>query len=70
MAFGTVKWFSDSKGFGFIQKSRDEEIFVHYSAIQDGASSDRKSLKEGDPVQFDVYEGEKGLQALNVVRVV
>jgi CspA family cold shock protein len=71
MAFGKVKWFSDAKGYGFFQKSKDEEIFVHYTAIvQGGASStDRRTLREGDPVEFDVYEGDKGLHALNVVRI-
>ncbi len=71
MAFGKVKWFNDAKGFGFIQKSRDEEIFVHYTAIRAEGSQayDRRTLREGDEVQFDIYEGEKGLQALNVVRM-
>ena len=76
MAFGKVKWFNDTKGFGFIIKNgsagqsagKSDEIFVHYSAISADASRDsRKTLKEGDAVEFDVYEGEKGLQAQNVV---
>lgn len=76
MAFGKVKWFNDTKGFGFIIKSGSPgqsagntgEIFVHYSAISaDNSRDSRKSLKEGDSVEFDVYEGEKGLQAQNVV---
>jgi CspA family cold shock protein len=60
---GTVKWFNDSKGYGFITSSEGEDVFVHYSAIkQDGF----KTLKEGDEVVFDVVEGPKGPQAANV----
>lgn len=66
MASGKVKWFNDSRGYGFIEKARGEEIFVHYTAIQ-GDDGARKSLKEGDDVEFDIYEGAKGLQALNVI---
>lgn len=63
---GTVKWFNDSKGYGFITGSDGEDVFVHYSAISmDGF----KSLKEGEEVQFDVVEGPKGPQAANVVKV-
>jgi CspA family cold shock protein len=63
---GTVKWFNDSKGYGFITGSNGEDVFVHYSAISmDGF----KSLKEGDQVQFDVVDGPKGPQAANVVKV-
>ncbi len=63
MAFGRVKWFNDAKGFGFIEWREGEEIFVHYSAIQgDGY----KTLAEGQEVEFDLYEGPKGQQAMNV----
>ena len=66
MAKGVVKWFNDSKGFGFIEQDNGEDVFVHFSAIQgDGF----KSLTEGDAVTFEVVKGPKGLQAANVVRV-
>jgi CspA family cold shock protein len=65
MAQGVVKWFNDSKGFGFIEQDNGEDVFVHFSAIQgDGF----KSLAEGDSVTFDVQKGPKGLQAANVVK--
>ncbi|MBU5611990.1 cold-shock protein [Geomonas azotofigens] len=66
MAKGVVKWFNDSKGFGFIEQENGEDVFVHFSAIQ---SDGFKSLAEGDSVTFDVQQGPKGLQAANVVRV-
>lgn len=66
MAMGKVKWFNDAKGFGFIESGEGDEIFVHYSAIQ---SNGFKSLDEGQDVEFDLYEGSKGPQAMNVSRV-
>ena len=60
---GIVKWFNDSKGFGFIQRNSGEDIFVHFRAIQgDGY----RSLKDGEKVEFTVVEGQKGLQAEEV----
>ena len=60
---GTVKWFNGAKGYGFIQRSTGEDVFVHFSAIQgDGF----KTLAEGEGVEFDVTRGPKGLQAANV----
>lgn len=60
---GTVKWFNDSKGFGFIEAETGEDVFVHQSAIQ---SSGFRSLSEGQKVEFDVSMGPKGQQASNV----
>jgi len=60
---GTVKWFNDAKGFGFITTAGGEDVFVHSSAIQ---SRGFRSLSEGAQVEFDVIEGPKGLQAANV----
>jgi CspA family cold shock protein len=66
MAKGTVKWFNDSKGFGFLAQENGDDVFVHFSAITgDGF----KSLAEGEEVTFDVVKGPKGLQAANVVRI-
>ncbi len=62
MAQGTVKWFNDAKGFGFITQEGGEDVFVHFSAIQ---ASGFKSLSEGDRVEFEVTRGPKGLQACN-----
>ena len=63
MPEGSVKWFNDSKGFGFISQEEGDDVFVHYSAIEgDGF----KSLQEGQAVTFEVVEGPKGLQAANV----
>ena len=63
MAEGTVKWFNDSKGFGFIARPDGDDVFVHYTAIQEEGF---RSLAEGMPVTFDVVEGPKGPQAANV----
>ena len=66
MAEGTVKWFNDAKGFGFIEENGGKDVFVHHSAIQgDGF----KSLDEGGRVSFDVVDGPKGPAAENVVKL-
>ena len=63
LAEGTVKWFSNEKGYGFIERAEGEDVFVHFSAItMDGY----KSLQEGQRVEFEVVQGQKGLQAANV----
>lgn len=61
---GKVKWFNASKGYGFIERNDGEDVFVHFSQIQ---SQGFRSLREGDLVQFSIEQGEKGLQATNVV---
>ena len=63
MAEGTVKWFNDNKGFGFIEQSGGNDVFVHHTSI-DGEGF--KSLQEGESVQFEIVEGPKGPQAANV----
>jgi CspA family cold shock protein len=66
MAEGTVKWFNDAKGFGFIEQDNGPDVFVHFSAIEgDGF----KSLAEGDRVSFDVVQGQKGPQSSNVRKI-
>ncbi|MBM9615219.1 cold-shock protein [Desulfobulbus rhabdoformis] len=65
MAEGTVKWFNDSKGFGFIEQEGGKDVFVHHTAIQ---GSGFKSLEEGARVSFDVTDGPKGPSAQNVVK--
>ncbi len=65
MAKGTVKWFNDSKGFGFITADTGEDVFVHYSAIQAGGF---RTLAEGDVVQFETEAGPKGPKAVNVTK--
>lgn len=64
---GTVKWFNGAKGYGFIQRSSGEDVFVHYSAIQE---SGYRTLNEGDMVEYELLSGPKGYQAQNVTRVV
>ena len=66
MANGTVKWFNESKGFGFITQDDGADVFAHYSEIQ---GSGFKNLAEGDSVSFDVVEGDKGLKAANIIKL-
>ena len=66
MVTGTVKWFNSGKGFGFINSEDGNDIFVHFSALA-GDEDEYKTLNEGDEVEFDVVQGEKGPQANNVV---
>ena len=66
MPKGTVKWFNDAKGFGFIAQEGGKDVFVHHTAI---ASEGFRSLKEGEGVDFEIVDGPKGLQASNVRRL-
>ncbi len=66
MSTGTVKWFNGSKGFGFITPEDGDDVFVHFSAI---AGDGYKSLEEGDEVEFEITQGQKGPQAENVTKV-
>jgi len=66
MAKGTVKWFSDQKGYGFITAENGNDVFVHHSAIQ---GEGYKSLAEGQQVEFEITQGPKGEQATNVVKL-
>ncbi|MBI5814195.1 MAG: cold shock domain-containing protein [Nitrospinae bacterium] len=67
MLSGKVKWFNNAKGYGFIKgDDREEDVFVHYSAI---SAEGYKTLEDGQPVQFEVCEGPKGLHAKNVTRI-
>ena len=63
---GQVKWFNESKGFGFITRSNGPDVFVHYTAI---TGNGFRTLNENDEVEFDITEGDKGPQASNVVKV-
>lgn len=66
MINGTVKWFNAEKGFGFLTQENGEDVFAHFSEIQ---SNGFKSLEEGQKVTFDVQQGQRGLQATNIVKV-
>ena len=66
MAQGTVKWFSNEKGYGFIEREQGEDVFVHFSAI---AMDGYKTLTEGQRVEFEIVQGQKGLQAANVMAI-
>jgi len=66
MAQGVVKWFNNSKGYGFIQPESGEDVFVHHTAIQ---GEGYKSLEEGQRVEFEIVKGPKGNQAANVVKL-
>jgi CspA family cold shock protein len=65
MSTGSVKWFNDAKGFGFITTDEGSDVFVHFSSIK---GEGYRSLAEGDSVSFDIEKGPKGLQAVNVVK--
>jgi CspA family cold shock protein len=63
---GTVKWFNNDKGYGFVSRETGDDVFVHHTAIE---GPGRKSLNEGDRIEFEVARGPKGLQAQNVVKI-
>ena len=63
---GTVKWFNNDKGYGFVSRESGDDVFVHHTAIE---GTGRKSLNEGDRIEFEVARGPKGLQAQNVVKL-
>ncbi|HEX9886676.1 MAG TPA: cold shock domain-containing protein [Longimicrobiales bacterium] len=65
MSKGTVKWFNDSKGYGFIERAEGDDVFVHFSAI---IGEGFRTLREGEAVEFELLETDRGLQAANVVR--
>ncbi|ADL13395.1 cold-shock DNA-binding protein family [Acetohalobium arabaticum DSM 5501] len=66
METGTVKWFDSNKGYGFIERPEEDDVFVHFSAIQEDGFKD---LEEGEEVEFNIVEGDKGLQAEDVVKL-
>ena len=66
---GTVKWFNGGKGFGFIEREEGDDVFVHFTAIEEDAYGSFRTLEEGEPVEFSVAQTDKGLQAENVVKV-
>lgn len=66
MEKGTVKWFNGSKGYGFITREDGDDVFVHYKAIN---GEGYRSLDEGDQVEFEIGQGPKGLQAMNVTKI-
>lgn len=66
MSKGTVKWFNESKGYGFITREDGTDVFAHYSSIEGNGF---KTLNEGDAVSFDVVQGDKGLKATNIVKL-
>ena len=66
MVHGTVKWFNMDKGFGFISQENGTDVFAHFSKIK---SNGFKSLEDGQKVQFDVEQGERGLQAVNIIKI-
>ena len=63
---GSVKWFDEKKGYGFIERDDGDDVFVHFSAIQEDGF---KNLEDGQEVEFEIVEGDRGLQAENVVKV-
>jgi cold shock protein len=65
MPAGKVKWFNDSKGYGFLEQENGEDVFVHFSAVQQDGF---KSLKTGEKVEFEIVQGPKGPQAANVIK--